>query len=217
MNEPNPERLRRRRLAIALRSVSAAGVLALATTTACSSAHPVERDNPPPVVDVPSPASPCETQAPTCYPSPLPTETESPEPAESPLPSPTRTRPPLPRGFACRWADEDGKRQPLVSENPLRARIDGRCRKSNPLAPVNVYADPGLDGPVIDTVENGDKVHIVCAIKGEKLISDARNASRLILGIETHGTIGFIPEIRVGGGIDETQLGMRGSLEPCVP
>lgn len=110
------------------------------------------------------------------------------------------------------WQDEDKKRRPLVQDDPVVVRVDGRCNVPLDDPHVGVYNTPSQESPSKPTfiAQNGDALAVDHYTTGQ-WVQDIRggvSGSDVWLAvINSAGEEGFVPEVNVGY-VDE-----RGLLE----
>jgi hypothetical protein len=101
----------------------------------------------------------------------------------------------------CAWMDVDGKRQPLVADNPITVRVDSRC-DPEPDAPLGVYASPTNESQSVDKVNNGDDLRVECIDTHGHFMQDVRgepSRSTSWLRVTTpNNVVGYVSEVYVG-------------------
>jgi hypothetical protein len=103
---------------------------------------------------------------------------------------------------------------PLAVLDPPRVRIDDRCnypQDPDPTTdhPTGVYSTPSQEsGAPIDRIPDGTEVSLMCYTQGQEISDAVGDSSVLWLGVElSNGLHGYIPDVNIGGGYSQQQLG----------
>ena len=134
------------------------------------------------------------------------------------LPPRTQLDPPMMTEEACYddfWLDEEGKRAPLVQEDPPVVLIDGRCNYPVTSEVVGIYSEPTQSSELVLRAKNGDAFGVECwTDQGTEPIQDIRGpitrSSVWLVGAiidqETGDIVeGMVPEANAGF-VDEAAI-----------